>query len=176
MQQLQSEMIQLGMESTVIALDRVQKPTTLGNTLHFRACVVLGNGSGVAGYSIRKAPTVVEAIQRATRRAYRDIVHVDRHDQRTLFHEVVGRFNKCKVTIRPTGRGRSTRAGDVVGTVLDYFGIDDVTAKCHGQRNPFTVIKASFDALAQHESAEEFAMRTGRSIAQIRKVAYRRRL
>lgn len=176
MGRLEMEMMRLGIQSTVVSLDQVRKPTTLGSTLNFRACVVLGNSDGIAGYSVRKAPTVVEAIQRATRRAYRDIVFIDRHDDRTLCHEVTGTFNKCKVTIRPTGKGRSTRSGDVVGTVLDYFGIDDVTAKCHGQRNPHTVIKAAFDALAQHESAEEIAMRTGRSITQVRKVAYRRRL
>ena len=134
-----------------------------------------GNTRGVAGYAICKASNVNDAVDRATRRAFQTMVHIDRFDKRTLYHEVNGKFNSATVSIRPTGCGRGTRSGDVVGAILYCFGIEDVTAKCHGQRNPFTVVKAAFDALAQHQSAEEIAMRTGRSIAQIKKVAYNRR-
>lgn len=65
---------------------------------------------------------------------------------------------------------------DTVACVLDCFGITDVVSKCHGQRNPYTVIKATFDALRKHETAEEIALKTGHSLVEISTLAKSRNL
>ena len=50
-----------------------------------------------------------------------------------------------------------------------------MTAKIHGQRNPFTVIQAVFAALAKHESAEVTAMKLGRSLQEMQRINYLRK-
>ncbi len=70
--------------------------------------------------------------------------------------------------VAATGRGLTV--SDTVGAVLYVLGIDDVVSKCHGQRNPFTVVKATFNALHHHESAEEVAMKTGRTVVEINRM------
>jgi small subunit ribosomal protein S5 len=76
--------------------------------------------------------------------------------------------------LAPTGKGLTV--SDTVACVLDCFGITDVVSKCHGQRNPFTVIKATFNALSKHQSAEEIALKTGHSLVEISKLARSRNL
>jgi small subunit ribosomal protein S5 len=65
---------------------------------------------------------------------------------------------------------------DTVACVLDCFGITDVVSKCHGQRNPYTVIRATFNALTKHETAEEIALKTGHSLVEVSKLAKHRSL
>lgn len=72
--------------------------------------------------------------------------------------------------------GRGNVVSDVVACVLDCFGITDVVSKCHGSRNPYTVIPATFNALSKHETAEEFAMKTGHSLAEVSMLAKMRQL
>lgn len=160
-----------GLIRKIVFCDRVQKVIPLGKILRFRALVVVGNENGAAGYAIGKAPSIPEAVERATTQAMRNFTFVDRFDNRTLHHEVTGQFNSCKLFIRPAPQGRGVKVSDTVACVLDCFGIEDVVSKTHGQRNPFTVVKATFDALKQHRTAEEYAWATGTSLVEVSKLA-----
>ncbi|RHY97509.1 hypothetical protein DYB37_006526 [Aphanomyces astaci] len=129
----------LGLVSQVVFVDTVQKPTTLGNILTFRALVVVGNQDGCAGYAVGRGGKIDQAIDRATLRAIETFT-------------------------------------DTVGCALHCFGITDVVSKCRGQRNPYTVIKATFDALSKHETAEQIALKTGHSVVEITNLAKYRKL
>ncbi|EQC32017.1 hypothetical protein SDRG_10216 [Saprolegnia diclina VS20] len=160
-----------GLVRQIIYVDTVQKPVTQGNILTFRALVCVGNQEGAAGYAVGRGGKIHEAIERATLRAMDTMVFIDRFDDRTLFHEVRGKFNSCSLFIRPSKFGMGSTVSDTVGCALYCFGITDVVSKCYGQRNPYTVIKATFDALAKHETAEEVAMKTGHSVYEITNLA-----
>ncbi|RHY32566.1 hypothetical protein DYB32_002434 [Aphanomyces invadans] len=166
----------MGLVSQVVFVDTVQKPTTLGNILTFRALVVVGNQDGCAGYAVGRGSKIDQAIDRATLRAIENFTYVDRFDDRTLYHEVNGKFNSCELFIRPSKVGQGTTVSDTVGCALYCFGITDVVSKCRGQRNPYTVIKATFDALSKHETAEEIALKTGHSVVEITNLAKYRKL
>ncbi|OQR92277.1 30S ribosomal protein S5 [Achlya hypogyna] len=160
-----------GLVRQIIYVDTVQKPVTQGNILTFRALVCVGNQEGAAGYAVGRGQKINEAIERATIRAMDTMVYLDRFDDRTLFHEVRGKFNSCSLFIRPSKYGMGSTVSDTVGCALYCFGITDVVSKCYGQRNPYTVIKATFDALAKHETAEQVAMKTGHSVYEITNLA-----
>ncbi|KAJ0394073.1 hypothetical protein P43SY_010112 [Pythium insidiosum] len=166
----------LGLLRQIVHVDKVQKVTTQGNILRFRAMVVVGNRRGCAGYAVGKGASVPEAILRGTKLAMKNFTFIDRFDDRTLYHEVRGKWNSCTLFMRPAPMGKGLTVSDTVACVLDCFGITDVVSKCHGQRNPYTVIRATFDALSKHETAEEIALKTGHSLVEISKLAKSRNL
>lgn len=165
-----------GYVSQVVMIDPVQKITKQGSILSFRALVIVGNQRGAAGYYIGKGLDISNAIRRGEVGAIKNFQFIDRFDQRTLYHEVEGKFNSSKVFIRPRPDGSGTKASDVVAAVTYCFGLQDIVSKCHGNRNPHTVVKATFQALAKHQTAEEIAMKTGRSVQLMNKMARRARL
>lgn len=166
----------LGLLRQIVHVDKVQKVTTQGNILRFRAMVVVGNRRGCAGYAVGKGASPPEAILRGTKLAMKNYAFVDRFDNRTLYHEVRGKWNSCTLFLRPAPSGKGLTVSDTVACVLDCFGIEDVVSKCHGQRNPYTVIRATFNALTKHETAEEIALKTGHSLVEISKLAKARNL
>lgn len=169
--EFEKKLKKMGIIHQLIAADRVQKVTAQGKTLNFRSLVIAGNQKGVAGYGVGKADNVKVATERALKKAVKNAIYLELYEGRTLYHEVHGKFNSSTLFIRPTGKGRGNRTSDIVGAALYCFGIDDVSAKLHGQRNPFTVVKAIFNALQQHKSADVIAMSTGRSIQELLYVA-----
>uniref|UniRef100_A0AAV1ULG7 S5 DRBM domain-containing protein n=1 Tax=Peronospora matthiolae TaxID=2874970 RepID=A0AAV1ULG7_9STRA len=167
---------QMGLLRQIVHVDQVQKVTKQERIVNFRALVVVGNMRGVAGYAVGKGSSPPLAIQRGTKLALKRFTYIDRFDDRTLYHEVRGKWNSCTLFLRPAPKDKGLTVSDTVACVLDCFGITDVVSKTHGQRNPFTVVKATFDALAKHETAEEMALRTGHSLVELSTLARTRNL
>ncbi|CAI5726751.1 unnamed protein product [Hyaloperonospora brassicae] len=167
---------QMGLLRQIVHVDQVQKVTKQERIVNFRALVVVGNMRGVAGYAVGKGSSPPLAIERGTKLALKRFTYIDRFDDRTLYHEVRGKWNSCTLFLRPTPKDKGLTVSDTVACVLDCFGITDVVSKTHGQRNPFTVVKATFDALAKHETAEEKALRTGHSLVELSTLARMRNL
>lgn len=45
--------------------------------------------------------------------------------------------------------------------IFDLLGVEDVTAKVHGKKNPYTVVYALFEALKQQTSYRQMAIDRG---------------
>ncbi|ETI37968.1 hypothetical protein L917_15461 [Phytophthora nicotianae] len=166
----------MGLLRQIVHVDQVQKVTTQERIVNFRALVVVGNMRGVAGYAVGKGSSPPIAIERGTKLAMKRFTYIDRFDDRTLYHEVRGKWNSCTLFLRPAPKDKGLTVSDTVACVLDCFGITDIVSKTHGQRNPFTVVKATFDALSKHETAEEMALRTGHSLVELSTLARMRNL
>ncbi|KAE9317502.1 hypothetical protein PF008_g18727 [Phytophthora fragariae] len=166
----------MGLLRQIVHVDQVQKVTTQERIVNFRALVVVGNMRGVAGYAVGKGSSPPIAIERGTKLAMKRFTYVDRFDDRTLYHEVRGKWNSSTLFLRPAPKDKGLTVSDTVACVLDCFGITDIVSKTHGQRNPFTVVKATFDALSKHETAEEMALRTGHSLVELSTLARTRSL
>jgi small subunit ribosomal protein S5 len=123
--------------------------------------VVVGNGKGTAGIGMGKDITAGTALYKATCEARKSLVHIDRFDERTLFHAFDDRFAKTKVVIRLRRPGSGTRCSWVVWKILSAFGISDVSVKVHGSRNPTAVAHAVVNALQRMSSAQSIASRRG---------------
>jgi small subunit ribosomal protein S5 len=63
--------------------------------------IIVGNRNGCAGYAVGKGASVPDAILRGTHLAMKNFVHIDRFDNRTLYHEVRGKWNSCTLFLRP---------------------------------------------------------------------------
>lgn len=137
------------MQERVVAINRVAKVVKGGRRFSFSALVVAGNGQGGVGFGSGKAGEVPEAIGKASRIAKKSIDKVLLKENRTIPHEVIGRFGAAKVILMPASPGTGVIAGGAVRAVLEAVGVRDILTKCVGTRNPYNAVRATLDGLKQ---------------------------
>lgn len=131
---------------TVVHINRVAKVVKGGKNFSFSAVVVAGDGSGKVGYGTGKAREVPPAIQKASEQARREMVKIPLVEG-TVPHLVWGRWGATRVLLRPASPGTGVIAGGGVRAVMESAGVQDVLTKIVGSRNPFNVVRATFDAI-----------------------------
>jgi len=140
---------------------RVSKSQAEGKRTSYSTLVVVGNGNGTAGIGMGKDTAAGTSLYKATCAARKNLIHVERFDERTLFHAMDERFAKTKLVVRLRRPGSGTRCSWAVWKILSAFGITDVSVKIHGSRNPTTVAHAVINALQRSTSAQQVADRRG---------------
>lgn len=145
----------------VVYINRVAKVVKGGRRFSFSAIVVVGDGEGSVGFGFGKANEVPEAIRKATEKAKKAIKKYPMVGQ-TIAHEVQGVFGAGNVLLKPASPGTGVIAGPAVRAVMETMGVQDTLTKSLGTTNPHNVIRATFTALGQLESAEQYAQRTGK--------------
>ena len=149
---------------TIVRVDRVQKVQRGGTMVRYRALVIAGNLNGCAGFGVAKANAPNEASAAAARVARRNIFFIDRYHGTGLTSDLVGRQNSCRVSLRSVNPNRGLHGHPLICEILKYFGITDCTAKSHGNRNVYNVVRATFKAIMTHESLEDIAMKRGKRL------------
>ncbi len=134
-------------QETVVHINRVAKVVKGGKNFSFSAVVVAGDGEGKVGYGTGKAREVPPAIQKASEGAKRTMVRVPMVGG-TIPHKIWGRWGATKVLLRPASPGTGVIAGSGVRAVMEAAGVQDVLTKIIGSRNPFNVVRATFDAIS----------------------------
>lgn len=137
------------LEERVVAINRVTKVVKGGRRFSFSALVVVGNKLGEVGYGSGKAGEVPEAIGKATRSAKKNSSSVILKENRTIAHEVIGKFGSAKVIMKPASKGTGVIAGGAVRSVLETVGVKDILTKCVGTRNPHNAVRATINGLKQ---------------------------
>lgn len=140
----------------VVEINRCAKVVKGGRRFSFSALVVVGDRNGQVGYALGKARENADAIRKATETARRNMVKVTMRD-RTIPHEVIGRYGASRVMLRPATKGTGVIAGGGARAVLDLAGIRDVLAKSLGSGSALNVVKATMNGLQQLRSREETA-------------------
>ncbi|MCK5376906.1 MAG: 30S ribosomal protein S5 [Acidobacteria bacterium] len=131
---------------TVVHINRVAKVVKGGKNFSFSAVVVAGDGSGKVGYGTGKAREVPPAIQKASEQARREMLKIPMVGG-TVPHLIWGRWGATRVLLRPASPGTGVIAGGGVRAVMESAGVQDVLTKIVGSRNPFNVVRATFDAI-----------------------------
>jgi len=143
----------------VVDVSMVQRQSDSGQQKSFRLTVVVGNGEGVLGIGIGKAPEFVPAVRAAEARAKLNITMFRRgcgswecrcHDPHSIPFEVDGTSGSVKVTLRPAPKGTGLVTADVGKIVLRIAGLHDVWSITKGRsRTSSNFAKAFVDALTK---------------------------
>jgi small subunit ribosomal protein S5 len=149
----------------LVFINRVSKTVKGGKRFGFAALVVVGDQKGRVGFGHGKAREVPEAVRKATESAKRNMIRVPLREGRTLHHDIAGRHGAGKVFLRAATPGTGIIAGGPMRAVFEMLGVQDVVAKSIGTSNPYNMVRATFDALAQQDSPRSVAARRGIKIS-----------
>jgi len=87
-------------ESELLGLARVTRVTAGGKRLRFRATVAIGDKKGKIGIGVDKGVDVAQAIEKAKRRAEKNLIMVPIFED-SIPHEVQAKFGPAKVLLKP---------------------------------------------------------------------------
>lgn len=139
-------------QTKMLDLARVTRVTGGGKRMSFRAVVVAGDKKGKVGIGISKGKDVSQAIEKATRKAKKDLVSVIIVNE-TIPHEVMAKFGPAVILLKPQRKGRGLVAGGAVRTICDLAGIKNVSSKIlSGSKNKLNNARATIEALKKLKS------------------------
>ena len=134
-------------ESKLLDLARVTRVTGGGKRLRFRAVIIAGNKKGKIGIGVDKGRDVSQAIEKATRRAKKNLVDIVIKDG-TIPHEVEAKVGPARILLKPQRKGRGLVAGGAVRTICDLAGIKNISSKIlSGSKNKLNNARATMEAL-----------------------------
>ena len=165
MARIDASTLELTIEN-VVAINRVSKTVKGGRIMKFAALVVVGDGNGTVGFGIGKSGEAPDAIRKGIEDARKNLIKVSLKAT-TVPHEIVGKYGAGEVLMRPAAKGTGVIAGGPVRLVLDAVGIKDIRTKCLRSNNPYNVVRAAFNGLANLKSAEEVAAKRGMTVKEI---------
>lgn len=145
----------------VIKVNRVAKVVKGGRRFSFSALVVVGNGSGKVGLGLGKANEVTEAIRKGISEASRQMKSISL-EENTIPHQIIGRYGAGKVLMQPASKGHGIIAAAAVRAVMEAVGVEDITVRSLGSRNPHNLVRATLEALGD--------LRSFNSVAAARKI------
>ncbi|MBI04733.1 MAG: 30S ribosomal protein S5 [Pelagibacteraceae bacterium] len=151
----------------LVTINRVAKVVKGGRRFGFAAIMIVGDNKGRVGYGTGKAKEVPEAVRKATENAKNKMIRVHLKENRTIHHDIVGRFGAGKVILRSAAPGTGIIAGGPMRALFESLGIKDVVAKSTGSSNPHNMIKATFNAFEKFESPKSVASKRSKKVTEI---------
>ncbi|PWW45606.1 30S ribosomal protein S5 [Melaminivora alkalimesophila] len=155
-----------GLREKMIAVNRVTKVVKGGRILGFAALTVVGDGDGRIGMGKGKSKEVPSAVQKAMEEARRKMFKVSLKEG-TIHHNVTGHHGAAVVMMAPAPKGTGIIAGGPMRAVFEVMGITDIVAKSHGSSNPYNMVRATLDALANCTTPAEVAAKRGKSVEEL---------
>jgi len=160
----------LDLKDRLVTVNRVTKVVKGGRNFRFAALVVVGDENGHVGLGLGKANEVPEAIRKGKEDAKKNLIYLEKSENDSLFHEVIGHFGAAKVLMRPAPEGTGVIAGGAVRAVLELVGIRNVVTKSLGSNNKHNVVKATLAGLSMIKSPASVARLRGKTIEELYEV------
>ncbi|MCL1863398.1 MAG: 30S ribosomal protein S5 [Defluviitaleaceae bacterium] len=157
----------LDLKDKVVSINRVTKVVKGGRTFRFAALVVVGDEAGHVGVGLGKANEIPEAIRKGKEDAKKNIFFLEKNENDSLYHEIIGNFGASKVLMRPAPEGTGVIAGGAVRAVLELAGVRNVVTKSIGSNNKHNVVKATLTGLKSIKTPSVVARLRGKPIEEI---------
>merc|ERR1712188_100971 len=143
------------LKDEVMKIQPVQKQTSAGQRMKFKAFVIVGDMDGHVGLGVKGAKEVATAIRGAIMKAKLSVVPVLRGYwgnkiglPHTVPCKVTGKCGSVRMRLIPAPRGTGLVASRAPKKVLQYAGIEDVyTSSCGATSTMGNFIKATFAAI-----------------------------
>ena len=136
-------------DQKIISIRRVTRVVAGGRRFSFSVAIVIGDRKGKVGVGVGKAGDTALAIEKAVRKAKKNMVKLNLTEEMSISHDVSSKYCASSVIILPA-RGRGLVAGSSVRNVLELAGIKDVTAKIHSRsKNRLNNAQAAIKALSE---------------------------
>jgi len=142
------------LKDQVISIRRTTKVVKGGKNLSFSALVAVGNENGRIGIGKGKAREVPPAIAKAVEDAKKNLIDVPLK-KTTIPHFIKGVHGGGAVVLRPASKGTGVIAGGAVRIIMELAGIKDILTKSIRSNNPFSVARATMDALENLKNPEK---------------------
>ena len=155
-----------GIREKMVAVNRVTKVVKGGRILGFAALAVVGDGDGGVDMGKGKSKEVPVAIQKAMEEARKKLFKVSLNSG-TLHHAVIGTHGAAKVYMQPASAGTGIIAGGPMRAVFEVMGVTNILAKCIGSTNPYNVVRATLNGLAEMNSPSDIALKRGKTVEEI---------
>ncbi len=142
-----TERVRPEFDQKIISIRRVTRVMAGGRRFSFSVAMVIGDKKGRVGVGIGKAGDTQQAIEKAVRRAKKEMITVVMNKESQIPHDVHTKYASSEVMIIPAP-GRGLVAGSSVRTVLEHAGVKDVTAKIFSRsKNKLNNARAAIEAL-----------------------------
>jgi small subunit ribosomal protein S5 len=157
----------LDLKDRVVAINRVTKVVKGGRTFRFAALVVVGDENGYVGAGLGKAAEIPEAIRKGKEDAKKNLIFLEKNENDSIYHEILGHFGASRVMMRPAPEGTGVIAGGSMRAVLELAGIRNIVTKSIGSNNKHNVVSATIEGLKQMKTPSEVARLRGKSVDEI---------
>ena len=145
----------------IVSIRRTAKITKAGVLNSFSAFLIVGNRQGLIGHGKGKSNDAKKAVERAYTNAMSNLIAIELFDNHTIPHDIEHRFKKTKVNLYAGKQGTGVIANDLVSTICNLAGIQNLRAKVHGVHHKRNTVRAVFEALELVYSAEEMRRTRG---------------
>ena len=146
----------LDLQDKVVTIKRVTKVVKGGRTYN-----------GHVGVGLGKATEIPDAIRKGKDDAIKNLIYVERNENSSIYHEVLGKFGSSNVLLKPAPEGTGIIAGGPARAVLELAGIKNIRTKSIGSNNKRNVVNATLAGLSLVTSPEKVARLRGKSIEEI---------
>lgn len=135
-------------DEEVLSIDRVTRVVAGGRRLRFRAVVIVGDRKGRIGLGTGKANEVNVSVQKATRKAKKNMIRVPIFND-TIAHDIKIKFKSSRLWLSPAGAGTGIIAGSVIRKILALAGYKNILSKMFGSSNKLVNAQTTFMALGR---------------------------
>ncbi|MDE6181844.1 MAG: 30S ribosomal protein S5 [Eubacteriales bacterium] len=157
----------LDLKDKVVTIKRVTKVVKGGRTFRFAALVVVGDEDGHVGVGLGKATEIPDAIRKGKEDAIKNLIYVERNNDDSIYHEMMGKFGSATVLLKPAPEGTGIIAGGPARAVLELAGIRNIRTKSLGSNNKKNVVNATIEGLGKVTTPERVARLRGKTVEEI---------
>ncbi|GAB0095175.1 Ribosomal protein S5 [Sergentomyia squamirostris] len=159
-----------GFDTRVLELKAVCiMKNNIGRRRRLSVMAVTGNGNGIGGFAISKAPDGRTALRKVKNKAGQKLIHVELYNGHTVFHDIFCQFGSTKIFIKKKPEGYGLVCHRAIKTICQVIGIKDLYAKIEGSRNVQHIVKAFFIGLLQQKTHEQMAEEKGLHLVEFRR-------
>lgn len=135
-------------DQKIIDVRRVARVSKGGRRFSFAVSMILGNRKGAIGVGTGKGADTAIAIDKATRSAKKNMVHLNLTKSMSIAHMVEAKYSSARILIMPAP-GRGVVAGSALRNIIELAGIKDVTTKIFSpSKNQLNTARAAVTALS----------------------------